>query len=192
MTIDYCIRDVVGYEGKYKINIVGEVFNKKGKQLKPCVDKFGYLKCCLYDGKPHQKKIHRMVAEAFIPNPLNKEQVNHIDGNKKNNNSENLEWCTNSMNQVHAYSHNLNQGARGKGIIVGVTYPNEDYVEYPSIKKAAQALGVNPVTIKIKIIGIKPSIKLVGYKFTLIRTRRYTDRCMYQKYGINEMGDRYE
>ena len=40
MTIDDCIRDVVGYEGKYKINIVGEVFNKKGKQLKPCVDKF--------------------------------------------------------------------------------------------------------------------------------------------------------
>lgn len=39
MTIDDCIRDVVGYEGKYKINIVGEVFNKKGKQLKPCVDK---------------------------------------------------------------------------------------------------------------------------------------------------------
>ena len=45
MTIDDCIRDVVGYEGKYKINIVGEVFNKKWKQLKPCVDKFGYLKC---------------------------------------------------------------------------------------------------------------------------------------------------
>ena len=70
MTIDDCIRDVVGYEGKYKINIVGEVFNKKGRQLKPCVDKFGYLKCCLYDGKPHQKKIHRMVAEPSEIHPL--------------------------------------------------------------------------------------------------------------------------
>ena len=108
MTIDDCIRDVVGYEGKYKINIVGEVFNKKGKQLKPCVDKFWYLKCCLYDGKSHQKKIHRMVAEAFIPNPLSKEQVNHIDGNKKNNCADNLEWC--------CRKYNCNYGARNSKI----------------------------------------------------------------------------
>ena len=49
MTIDDCIRDVVGYEGKYKINIVGEVFNKKGKQLKPCVDKFGSYKRIIHN-----------------------------------------------------------------------------------------------------------------------------------------------
>lgn len=78
------------------------------------------------------------------------------------------------------------------GTIVGVTYPNGDYVEYSSLKKAAQALGIHPKTIKIKILGIRPSIKLVGYKFTLIRIRRSTYKCVYQKYGIKEMGDRYE
>ena len=96
------------------------------------------------------------------------------------------------MNQIHAYSHNLNQGSRGKGTIIGVTYPNGNYIEYSSLKKAAQALGVHPVTIKIKIFGIRPSIKLVGYKFTLIRIRRRTYKDVYQKYGINETEGRYE
>ena len=136
--------------------------------------------------------MHRLVAQAFIPNPNNYPQINHIDGNKKNNNAENLEWCTNSVNQIHAYSHNLNQGSRGKGTIIGVTYPNGNYIEYSSLKKAAQALGVHPVTIKIKIFGIRPSIKLVGYKFTLIRIRRSTYKGVYQKYGINETEGRYE
>ena len=195
-------KDIEGYEGKYQVSNCGNVrslmyHNTKGIKrislLKPATDACGYFRCALSKNNILKTyKVHRLVAQAFIPNPNNYPQINHIDGNKKNNNAGNLEWCTNSMNQVHAYSHNLNQGARGKGIIVGITYPNEDYVEYQSIKKAAQALGVHPVTIKIKILGIKPSIKLIGYKFTLIRTRRYTDRCMYQKYGINELGDRYE
>ena len=195
-------KDIEGYEGKYQVSNYGNVrslmyHNTKGIKrislLKPATDNRGYFRCALSKNNILKTyKVHRLVAQAFIPNPNNYPQINHIDGNKKNNNAENLEWCTNSVNQIHAYAHNLNQGSRGKGTIVGVTYPNGNYIEYSSLKKAAQALGVHPVTIRIKIFGIRQSIKLIGYKFTLIRIRRSTYNGVYQKYGINEIEDRYE
>lgn len=189
-------KDIEGYEGKYQVSNFGNVrslmyHNAKGIKrislLKPATDACGYFRCALSKNNILTTyKVHRLVAQAFIPNPNNYPQINHIDGNKKNNNVENLEWCTNSMNQVHAYSHNLNQGARGKGITVGVTFPNGEYKEYASLKFAGKDLGVHARTIRQKILGLQPSIKLIGYKFTLIKARRYTDRAMYKNYGIIE------
>jgi hypothetical protein len=78
----------------------GRVFNKEtGEFLTPQPTEKGYLRVDLYakDGRRHFK-VHRLVAEAFIPNPNEKPQVNHIDGNNQNNSVTNLEWVTNAEN----------------------------------------------------------------------------------------------
>jgi hypothetical protein len=87
----------------YEISNYAEVRNiVTGKILKSYEDKYGYLyhglsKC----GFTKKYKLHRLVALTFIPNPLNKKEINHIDGNKKNNLIYNLEWVTHFENQTH-------------------------------------------------------------------------------------------
>ncbi len=73
--------------------------------MKACTDTSGYLYVILFKNwKQNAYSIHRLLALAFIPNPENKPQVNHIDWDKKNNNLENLEWVTISENHKHAYA----------------------------------------------------------------------------------------
>jgi len=97
--------DIKGYKGRYQINNSGEIMSLiRNKILTP--RKCGqYNAVCLYDSNINRKNfyIHKLVAEYFIENPLNKDQVNHKDGNKNNNSIDNLEWCTASENINHAY-----------------------------------------------------------------------------------------
>ena len=70
--------------------------------LKPQIDRYGYVYVSLANkGFNKKKKVHRLMAEVFIPNPLNKKEVNHKDGNPKNNLADNLEWVTHFENQTH-------------------------------------------------------------------------------------------
>lgn len=79
-----------------------------GYILTPTKDAKGYLRLRVtLKGKKISYKIHRIVAEAFIPNPLKKQQVNHVDGNKANNTIANLEWCSNMENSQHAINNGL-------------------------------------------------------------------------------------
>ena len=101
---------VVGYEGIYEIDSSGNVFSilsdahRRKRKLKQYQNDLGYMKVNLYglDGKCKKKYVHRLVAEAFLPNPEGKPNVNHIDCNVKNNHFKNLEWCTQSENIRYA------------------------------------------------------------------------------------------
>ena len=100
-------RDIEG-ASNYEVSNMGIVRNKTTqKELKGRVTKTGYLQVSIKmdeTGTFTNKYIHRLVALAFIENNNEeKKQVNHIDGNKSNNNVLNLEWCTNSENQKHAW-----------------------------------------------------------------------------------------
>lgn len=100
-----CIYD---FEKLYKINKNGEIYSiKTNKKLKPIKQKNGYYHVSLCKNKKiYQKRLHRLVAEAFIPNPENKPDVNHIDMDKSNNKASNLEWVTKKENNQKMFELN--------------------------------------------------------------------------------------
>ena len=110
-------KDIKNFEGCYQVSNLGRVrsltrkvptFNgvrtTKGQILKTYTSNTGYLRIDLRSNQKHKYvSIHKLVAETFIPNPNNYCVINHIDGNRLNNNADNLEWCTQSHNIKEAY-----------------------------------------------------------------------------------------
>lgn len=132
-------KDALNFENYYEVSNFGNIRRKDSETiykdgrvahfssnlLKPSVSKKGYLRVYLSkNSKKYTKSVHRFVAEAFIENPLNKRTVNHIDGNKLNNNVSNLEWATNLENMQHAFRNGVFK-ERDKNTILNIKYMRE-------------------------------------------------------------------
>lgn len=105
-------KPVDGYEGLYEVDDAGGVWTLRSgtpKPMRPSFDKDGYLQVVLTgrDGKRRRYYVHRLVAAAFIPNPDDLPQVNHLDGDKTDNRVGNLEWCDCSTNNLHSHRTGL-------------------------------------------------------------------------------------
>jgi hypothetical protein len=136
----------------YFVNELGEVESrfpgKKPHRLKPKIDRGGYHSITIVKaGKKFSKFIHRLVAEAFINNPSNKNEVNHINGIKTDNRVENLEWVTHSENIQHAYNIGL---CTPKTKVVIDDFHEERYC---SVREAAEAFNINEGTCRNYLNG---------------------------------------
>lgn len=147
-------KSVVGYEGYYEVSSLGNVRSitrvKKGKVLKPLKRQHGYLGIQLH-GKGGNKRgfktfsVHRLVAEAFIPNPNNYPEINHIDENKSNNRVENLEWVTHKQNMNCGTLVEKRKGRESKRAkpILQIDKNGEIVAEFRCASDAGRKLNLN-------------------------------------------------
>lgn len=161
-------KDIKGYEGIYQVSNLGKVKSlnyKRGKhekEIKQVLNSRGYLEVGLFNGKVKTHRVHRLVAQTFIPNPENKDEVNHIDGNKKNNTVNNLEWNTSKENIHHAWENKLICFSKESRKKAGISrqkpclqYDKNNHLikRWDSLKQASKELGICKSTISMCLNG---------------------------------------
>lgn len=158
-------KDIPQYEGIYQASNLGRIKSLKRiakkeykgnrvvkeKIMRGTPNEDGYLKVHFKIKEKNINKvlfIHRLVAQTFISNPDNLPQVNHKDGNKKNNNINNLEWCTNLYNQKHAWENSLHKPTKKEGRLINQYDKSNKFIKsYKSISEASRKTKINPSNI---------------------------------------------
>lgn len=208
-------RDIEGTDGKYQVSNYSRVkrfCNGEVKILKPSISPEGYTFCSLtVNRKKKMPKVHRLVAEAFIPNPDNKPYVNHIDGCKWNNCASNLEWVTHSENVRHADASGLRELPRGEEHrATKITDEQVLYIRENPDKlntyQLGEKFGVDPTTIgniqmgrshrhvvgKIRTkIEAKLSHKDYEEVYHLYQTGNYQQKQLAEMFGVGDSSISY-
>ena len=161
-------RHIKGFEDRYLVSDIGQVWSLlRHRVLKPTIDKYGYEKVGLSDGrKVHTRTVHRLVAQAFIPNPNNLPTVNHINENKTDNRSVNLEWSSIADNDNHG-TRNKRMAETKCRLPVEQIFPDGTIVRYKGAKDAFRKTGINRCDIALCCKNIRKTAG--GYKW------RYAD-----------------
>lgn len=148
-------KDIKDYEGLYQVSNLGRVKRvATGRILKPLKHTKGYLNIGLYKNHTASKKlIHRLVAQAFIPNPENKAEINHIDEDKTNNISSNLEWSTRKEN-VNYGTHNERMSKTQSIPIIATNLTTGKSQEFYGTGECARQLGLHASSIRKVLKGI--------------------------------------
>ena len=176
-------KEITGYEGLYMISDKGNVHSVErrdsmgrkcgGRTLTPSYDKDGYLKVVLCkNGMMYHKRLHRLVAETFIPNPNNFPQVNHIDEVKDNNNVNNLEWCTSKYNNNHGTRNERRVQAQSKKVRA-VNIKTGEVLTFSSANEAMRK-GYSQTSLACRGVYKSPNGNLIGGDGRTYRGHRWS------------------
>lgn len=161
-------RHIVGFEEYYLVSDSGQVWSlRRHKVLKPKIDRYGYEVVGLsINGKSYHRTVHRLVAQAFIPNPNNLPTVNHINEDKTDNRVSNLEWTSIADNDNHG-TRNERMADTKCRLPVEQIFPDGSTVRYKGVKDAWRKTGITRSSISLCCKNIRKTAG--GYKW------RYAD-----------------
>lgn len=163
-------KDVQGFEGLYQISNLGRVKSLRNGRLRRLqINKWGYEVVILTKDKRQKSlRINRLVAIAFIPNPENLPEVNHIDGDKRNNRVTNLEWASKSYNIKHTFRVGIKDFHGSNGPSARKVIDTRTGVVYGTLKECAEANGYSRTQMGRILRGEIPNVKHFKYKSNVV------------------------